>query len=360
MQIAVLGSGVAGMAAARALVRAGVWPCLIAPEETVRARGETLSPRALPFLEKLGWSDLLDDTNAVAGEGRFSIWGSAHLRRGMEEERGLHLDRSALEAAMARTLNGHVERIATSVQVLEHHAAGVQLILENGVQRPFVAVVDCTGRTALSSGAVAERRRLDKLVATYAILPVPDDVQTIMATLVEAVEIGWWYAAPMPGQRMMVGLFSDSDLLPAHLARDGTLWARMAQGTSAIGPRLESLGLMEDMATHIPQMAPASTTCATHLLEGRIVRAGDAAAALDPLGANGLATALWSGMQAANASIALVQGDDAPARAYEQAYLEGIYRHLSTQQQLYASEPRFAAAPFWARRRVSAHHFTGG
>lgn len=339
------------MAAARWLASAGHRPWLIAPAGVVPARGETLSPRALPFLRQLGWEELLDASVALQGEGRFSIWGGPQLRTAPDDMPGLHLDRARLETVLAESLSAGVDRREVSVTALEHLPAGVRLHLSDGAQTEADAVLDCTGRGALSSGPAAERRRLDMLVAAFQLLPLPEDVEITVATLVEAVETGWWYVSPVPGNRMMAGLFSDSDLLPAGLTRDGALWAALARETLAIAPRLESLGLMEAMARTPPQIAPASTSLAMHLVEGRIVRAGDAAASLDPLGANGIATALWSGIKAAEAALALADGDNSPAQAYERSFLEGIYRHLSTQQALYASEPRFAAAPFWTRRQ---------
>ena len=93
------------------------------------------------------------------------------------------------------------------------------------------AAIDCTGRAALSSGAAAERRRLDRMVAAWRVLDLPDDAETAAATLVEAVELGWWYMSPIPGRRMMLGLFTDSDLLPSGVAQDGARWAGLAAGT---------------------------------------------------------------------------------------------------------------------------------
>ena len=117
-------------------------------------------------------------------------------------------------------------------------------------------------------------------------------------------------------------------------------------------PRLESLDLDTACASLSPQVAPAASIVPTHLVEGRVLRSGDAAASLDPLGANGLATALWSGIQAAEAALALIADDPAPALAYERAFLEGIAHHLSGQRTLYAAERRFTDAPFWSRRHA--------
>ncbi|MFX5656458.1 hypothetical protein ABTE24_19995, partial [Acinetobacter baumannii] len=87
------------------------------------------------------------------------------------------------------------------------------------------------GRSSISSGAEAPLRRLDKLVACFRIVALDEDIEAVAATLVEAAALGWWYMAPMPGRRIMIGLFTDSDLLPAGLRRDAAPWADMVSRT---------------------------------------------------------------------------------------------------------------------------------
>lgn len=351
--VAVLGAGMAGMACARALVQRGCRPVLIGPETAVANRGETLSFRAGASLEALRWHDLLDGETAIRGEGRFSIWGDPALRRedshGADGD-GWHIDRHRLERAMAATLEADgVVRIAGEVRELVRSPDEVRLLLADGASVDAWIVVDCTGRAAVTAGPRAPRRRLDKLVAAYAIVALHDDTDLLAATLVEAAAEGWWYMAPMPGRRMLIGLFTDSDLLPARLHREPQAFAGLARRTDAIAARLESLGL--DLA-QVPaiQVAAASTVTGSRIVEPSIVRAGDAASALDPLAANGLATALWSGLQAADSVAGLLAGDSGAAGRYEQTYLEGIASQLAMQRRIYAAERRFADAEFWARR----------
>lgn len=360
-RIAVIGAGLAGLSAARRLVRAGHAPILVAPHREVPVRGETLSPAATALLEDLGWAGLVDADTALPSRGRFSIWGDGALREGAGHGRSAHLDRALLEGRMAASLAGDgIARVAEAACGLEHVSHGFRIDLAGGQWLDVAAVVDASGRASLSGGPGADRRRLDRLVCAYRLHAVPDDADLAPATLVEAVERGWWYMAPMPGRRMMVGLFTDSDLLPAGIARDAERWADAARATAAIGARLDSLGLDDvglngsrrDAGSSPVRVAPAASVVATRLVEGRVLRCGDAAAALDPLGANGLATALWSGIRAADAALALIAGDPAPSLAYEGAFLEGIAHHLVAQKALYGAERRFADAPFWTRRHA--------
>jgi 2-polyprenyl-6-methoxyphenol hydroxylase-like FAD-dependent oxidoreductase len=355
-KVVVLGAGMAGMACARTLVRRGCCPLLVAPDQEVASRGETLSFRASPSLEALGWLDLLDAETALASQGRYAVWGGSALRRDALHEEGTsgwHVDRRRLEARMTATLDvDGVDRIRGEARHLTRAPDHLVVELADGSSLATEFLIDCTGRSAITAGPQAAPRRLDRLVCCFSIVALGNDVEAASATLVEAVTMGWWYMSVLPGNRVMVGLFTDSDLLPNGLRNSPTLWAEMASQTSVILQRLSSLGIDLTTADNL-HFAPASTVTTTKLVEPRIIRAGDAASALDPLGANGLATALWSGIQVAESVMGLLAGDGAAAERYEARFLQGIASHLATQTAIYASERRFPAAPFWQRRSGS-------
>ncbi|WP_035970788.1 NAD(P)/FAD-dependent oxidoreductase [Bradyrhizobium sp. WSM3983] len=352
-QVVILGAGMAGMACARTLLRRGCRPLLVAPSQDTPNRGETLSFRASPHLERLGWLGLLDAETAIACQGRYSIWGSATLRRDsfhQERESGWHIDRQQLESRMAKALDADdVARHYAKARRLSQRPAHVVVDLADGSSIEAAFVVDCSGRAAVTADGATPMRRLGKLVACYGIFELEQGVEAMPATLVEAVEAGWWYMSMMPGNRILLCFFTDSDLLPAGLRNDAILWADMVSHTHAISARVASLGI-DPAACPQLQFAPASTTTMSKLIDHRIVRAGDAASALDPLGANGLATALWSGIRAAETVAGALVRDNTASRHYERQFLEGIASYLITQRAIYASERRFPGAPFWQRR----------
>jgi 2-polyprenyl-6-methoxyphenol hydroxylase-like FAD-dependent oxidoreductase len=353
-QIVVLGAGMAGMACSRMLMRRGCRPLVIAPKEDVANRGETLSFRSRPYLERLEWLGLLDAATASESQGRYSVWGGAALRRDVSHQKGMsgwHIDRRRLETRMSASLAADgVDRVNGEVRRLSRSPDQVVLELADGSSIEAGFVVDCSGRASITSGPDSALRRLDKLIACYSIARLDDDVEVVPATLVEAVASGWWYMSLIPGRRILISFFTDSDLLPPGLRKSMDLWSDMASQTNVVSKRAASLGV--DLATSTTQLhfAPASTVTASKLVERRIIRAGDAASALDPLGANGLASALWSGIQAAESIAGLLAQDGAAALRYERQFLEGIASHLATQQVMYASERRFSDALFWQRR----------
>ena len=174
------------------------------------------------------------------------------LRRGavhQEEMSGWHLDRQRLEARMAATLD----------------ADGVERDLRRGPSVVEIAGADRCG----TRRRLLDRERNSSLIARAAppLRPVPkrrfaastglwpatasltldSDVEAVAATLVEAVATGWWYMSMMPGGRDLVGLFTDSDLLPPGFRKDIKFGPRWRRRRAAVSARLASLGI--DLAT---------------------------------------------------------------------------------------------------------------
>lgn len=350
--IIVVGAGIAGMVATRRLSMQGHKPVWVSAAAPPAALGETLSERGVRFLNALGWSGALDATVALPSQGRFSVWGSAGLRTVQDEDgQGYLVDKARLEDRLGQWLQRDIQGAQRArVQRVESLSDGVRAVLDDGSVLQGQALIDCTGRAAISSDAQTERRRLDRLVAVWRVFDLPEHVQTLSASLVEAVELGWWYMSPMPGQRMMVALFSDADLLPESLSRDAGCWSGLARSSDAVRVRLESLGIDCVLDQVTPTVSAAASTLASCVVQGRILRAGDAVATMDPLAATGLATALWSGVQSADAALALLKGDAGPAHRYEKDYLLGLVHHLNSQHALYGMEQRYAGQPFWQRR----------
>ena len=154
-------AGMAGMACARALTRLGHRPCLVAPEHDAANRGETLSFRAAPFLEKLGWSGFLDADAAIACQGRYSVWGSSALRQDtfqQEGESGWHIDRRRLEARIAESLVGCVERICGEARQLSRAPDRIVIDLADGAAIEAGYVIDCSGSMATKNSLEVAKR----------------------------------------------------------------------------------------------------------------------------------------------------------------------------------------------------------
>jgi 2-polyprenyl-6-methoxyphenol hydroxylase-like FAD-dependent oxidoreductase len=343
----------AGLAAAETLARNGC-PCvLIAPaERAVPARGETLSPRAELLLARLGWEGLLREDFVVPVAARYSAWGRPGLTRDdgrMHGGLGWHVDRPRLEAAMADRRDARrLRRLPGRVTRVERRPAGWAVHLDSGEAIEAAEVIDCSGRAAVTTpGPQRAANRRDGLVAVYRSFPL-GDAEIAAAILVESVAAGWWYSSVIPGGRLFVAYFTDADLMPAGLRHDRRIWAGLVGATDVTRQRLESLDLSLDVPPE--GAATACTMTGGEIAENGIVRAGDAAAAFDPLASNGLVTALWSGIHAAEAVLASREGKPEPLAAYRAAFRDGVSSYAAERTAIYGMERRFPQSPFWRRR----------
>jgi flavin-dependent dehydrogenase len=355
--VAVIGGGVAGLAAVRALQRAGQAPLLIAPAEARFAnRGELLGAAALGSLTALGGRDLLDDRRiAMPADAQFSAWGAPALVRQPlgPNGSGWHIDRQRLEDAMlARVVASPMLFIDASVRGCERYPDGWHLSLSTGMDLRVRFLIDATGRAAAVARRLGgTRRHLGRLVALMREFST-EDGSVMAASLVEATPQGWWYTSRMPRRpRLFAAFFTDADLLPSTTDRRESWSCRLAEAPYTRA-RLESLGI--DASHEPPAMVRAGTTVQECVAGDGWAAVGDAAVSLDPLAGHGLAIAFWSAVQAADAALAWMQGDAAPLGAYEGAVASGVTRFVADAAVHYRAEGRFWDCPFWGRRQQPA------
>jgi flavin-dependent dehydrogenase len=171
-------------------------------------------------------------------------------------------------------------------------------------------------------------------------------VQT--ATLVEAVEDGWWYSACLPDDRTVVAFMTDADVVRSGSLHDEQIWLERLGETGATRLRIVGARLVRG-----PAVCPAHS----HLLEPVAgegwVAAGEAAAGFDPLSSMGIGYALASGIQAARVASSTLGGDEDHARLFSGDVARHYQAYLARRRDFYLVEKRWQDSPFWARRQAS-------
>jgi len=360
--VAVAGAGPAGAAAAIALGRAGLSTALIEPaapaaDGELRV-GETVPADLRPELEALdAWRSFAAGPH-VPLRGTASSWGEDELRcrdaLGSPCGGGWHLERSCFDATLAGEARRHGARIFAGCRLagVARSAAGWSLALagpRGGVSRLSAAfLVDATGRrAAIARRCGTARRRLDRLVAACAVYAWPGGEAPRRHMLIEAAELGWWYAARLPRGRAMVCWMSDSDLVRGGgLHRPGP-WCERLAGTRHLRELLAGAERVSPIAVRA-----AASQCLARASGDGWVAVGDAAAAFDPLSSAGIVLALRSGREAAAAVAGRLAGDGAPLAAYERRVAERFGRYWQGRRAFYALETRWPGAEFWRRRQA--------
>lgn len=344
--LVVVGGGPAGVAAAGAAASRGLSVALFERRGRSGLRaGETVSAEVGPLLRELGAWEAVG--GRLAQEEPCSIvrsaWGSDDVagRPSILHPLGAgwHVDRAAFDEALvdwARSRGVHVQADTMSCTVSPEDG-GFMVRPRRGEPTWGRRLVDASGRGAPATSAFAERTWLsiDRQVAIVARFGGVTDAGP--GLLLEAVREGYWYSVPLAGGALVAVLVTDADvLLSLGRERMGRFSRALASSTHTAA-RTHGGAMMErprvfrsDSGRLIPDRG-----------EGWLA-AGDAAMATDPLGGDGIARALRSGLDVA----ASLDAD------FDRALTERRFGdYLDRRAAYYLLEGRWPDAPFWARRR---------
>jgi len=357
--VAIVGGGPAGVATALTLRRH-------APELEVALLeagdyggprlGETLPPLARQLLRQL---DVWDDFEALVEEGLARevhgteiVWGSPRPHRDhyLSHGRGAgwHLDRPRFDAMLARAAEARGVEVRRGVRVRGLESAW-HLEIENGETLESRFVVDAAGPTApIARRLGAESESFDRLVASARFFQGAEGDPGLS---VEAREHGWWYAAGLPGRRLVAVCLSDADLARELELGTAEGWQRALASTEITA--LRASGASPEGEIVVRSAASRRLDRAAGVGEGGAgwLAVGDAASVFDPLSSQGIAKALRGGIFAAYAiGDHLVQGEKTALEKYRRFAADEFNAYLETRAGVYADEHRWPESPFWSRR----------
>ena len=346
--VVIAGAGPAGSVAAHVLARDGRRTLFVDANQSKHKVGEALPGAALRLLRSL---DLpLPDSQGAHCKigGNFSSWSSEKL---VETDflldpdgQGWRLDRLRFDAALRESAigSGATFKMARVTEVARQNDLW-QLRLDSGETATARWLVDATGRSAALARRLGARPTRDTpLVALYAIAR-PKAEFRLNRTVVESVSGGWWYAGLLPSGAPLAGFHLRPEDAAILNAKPGA-WHQALMATRHI-------------AALFPNAAFDSPLRALDASGGRINRffgdgwlaCGDAALSFDPLAAQGIFSALYSGRDAGLAVAAALNDDPAAVDLYSRRLEEVRSIYLLRCQSIYSSETRWPTAPFWSR-----------
>lgn len=352
--VAVIGGGPAGATAATALARRGLSVVLLESSVGERATvGESLLPSVRPLLAELGvWREFLA-LQPLPSFGIQSAWGDATLRStsflASPHGTGWHVDRRRFDAllrAAAERAGARVVLAARTTSCARTANGSFRVVTASGLTIRARGIVDASGRRASASVQLGGRREFFDRLIGVAVRARPRVSTGGGFTLVEAVEDGWWYSAPLPDGDMIAVRMADSDRSIAQL-RQISAWLERLNATQHTRARLSD---------HVPACEPRVCAAASHRLRRGSgaeawLAAGDAALSIDPLSGSGLQRALEGGRSAAMHLARRLDGDLASIAQYESELDAALARYLDARSAYYALEQRFTTAAFWRRRQ---------
>ena len=362
VDVVVIGAGPAGSATALALSRRNVSTLLIDRGDERTRVGEILAPDIQKTLRALGLWQPFIAANHSPSFGMRVRWGR---RAPFENDfilnpygHGWHIDRSRFDAlltAAARAAGAQVLSPAKLQALTSNPDSTWRAVVRcaTGVEQAYLArfVVDATGRSAsLSRRLGGDRLIYDRMVGVAAFY-APDArcrARTLVRqrqTLIEAVENGWWYSALQPDGRVIVIYMTDADLDVQGLRRDRSRWPLELAKTTDIAKRVAAHTMIS-----APTVVPAFSSRRSTIAGTSWLAVGDAAAAFDPLSAQGISRALLSAQRAAPAIERFLVGDFAALHDYGRSAEHSFDTYLRLRRKYYAREQRWRHAEFWQRR----------
>ena len=343
----VIGSGPAGCATAIALADRGHRTLLLG-DAAARHRwsGESLPPGASDLITAVFGNRVLDDAVHRRAYGVRAAWGSDELIAtdfiAHPDGDGWHVNRARFDAQLVTTAQARgVEVGAARVKPAVRDGALWRVMVDG---RAAVApwLVDATGRGGGPLRTeVGVRHTHDAQVALVALSSQPGPSPAV--TTLESTRTGWWYCTPIPGDRAVVALITDHDLVPTGESR-GHWWHEQLRMTRHVaGQAMQPQGA--------PSVHAAGTVHRDALWGNGWALVGDAAIAWDPLSSQGMVTAILMGSRLGDAISRFSAGDGDALPDWERDYLMLLDEHLSLRAHYWSMEQRWGGHPFWDRRR---------
>jgi flavin-dependent dehydrogenase len=368
VDVAIVGGGPAGIATALTLAGSGASVLVVErsfyEEERV---GETFPPAIRHALARLDLWEEFAAAQHVPSQAIRCLWGGdePYERSFIFDPYGTgwHVNRQAFDASLALAARRRGVHVKTGHRLLscEREATeGWRLRLESQEGEVWTRarfVVDATGRAAtLVRRLGGERIACDRLVGIYGYFKgTSGGACAGEFTLIEAVEEGWWYSAPLPGERLAVALMTDADLCARNSLREVSSWTEKLSQSSHTLARTCSL-LLDDVL----RVVPAHSSMSNPLCGRDWLAVGDAATALDPLSGDGVLRALGKGIRAAEAILKTWSGDRAALTDYRREMIEEFRTYIERRDAYYHRETRWSETPFWTRRRHSNNKLSHG
>jgi flavin-dependent dehydrogenase len=349
--VLVAGGGPAGCAAALDLSYRGFRVALIEQGTYESPRiGETLPPVIRQQLTALGVWERFLECGPLESYGIQTAWETTAPRYQDFLRNpygcGWHVDRARFDSILAHAaVRAGAELIMPArVTNCQRRSDGVwQVDTARGeavLKLTGRMLLDATGRKGLLATKLGSQAHVtDRLIGA---VPFSDVRDTAQQTLIEAVQHGWWYSAPIPGARIVITYMTDSDLWR------NSDWSDLLKHAPLTSARAGSLPIPPPL-----QIVSAVSVVRCPVTGPDWMAIGDAALAYDPLSGQGVLNSIETGTRS-SATTARYLGGDPTALAEYEAWLHDTYQsYLSYRSQLYRSVLRWPKSEFWKRRATA-------
>lgn len=353
--VLIVGGGPSGAAAGIILSQSGLSVTIVEQSDYCHFRvGESLPPSVTPHLTSLGVINRFIKDKHIESFGVQSAWGKESLS---EREfifnpygKGWHIDRQQFDKMLATAAHEKGANLLINTKLITcQQNKSNQWISEVSIkgQRKKISsyyIIDASGSyRAVGHRLGAQKIKMDQLIGVAGLFQANKETKPL--ALIEAQENGWWYSAPIPGDKMVVIYMTDADLYAHGVKKTPFFWHDNFYQTCFTQKRTSASKLKE------PLKVFAANTYKTGKVKAcNWFPTGAAALGLDPLSSSGVSFALHSGRLAARSILQEFKGTPNAREQYLQALDSYYEEYLKQRFQCYSWEERWPQAEFWKRR----------
>jgi flavin-dependent dehydrogenase len=343
VDVAIIGGGPAGCAAALALRSRGLAVTVIAAPTRREQPTETAVPPLSRLLQSLGAIEALSACEPC--HGIVSAWGRTMpaLQPAILNPFGhaWFIHRARFDSCLQDKARDSGSTWMSEEAHVHFDTHGVS-ITTTGLPVRARWLIFATGSPSWPARITQQKpSKMDSMIAFWAYIPAHLQERLLF---VEPSDRGWWYLCPADGPGAIACFVTDPlsarSLAPSKPAN----WNQLLHVTSL------SLQLHGDKAAERVHVALTGLAALPQTHGPRWIAVGDAAAKLDPLGSSGTTTAIHAGQLAGQAVADALQGNTASLDRYGR-WSTGLVQEFTRQRhQQYAVEATSRSVGFWQRR----------
>jgi flavin-dependent dehydrogenase len=358
--VLIVGGGPSGASAALSLLSYSKCDVtLIEQSDFNKTRvGEHVSASIFDLIDylKLSKSDFEKDSFIPAYASK-SYWGSDRVATTNSifttEESTFQMDREKfdfklIETAAERGATVYPRTKCLDYKQLEDKSWRVSLI--HATEGKFTIhanyLVDASGRSANVCRKVGgTSQKYDSLMGVGLFLELDSESKKFEQTL-ESVELGWWYAACLPSNKMVMTFFSDADIISEHKIHELKTWNKLLHESNHMKHLLHKAQALSDKLW----VRNAQTQVSDTKNLDRFIAVGDAALSFDPISSMGIGFSISSAVFAAKHIAKELEEGSSTINLYQEDLSRIFNQYLQIKKRYYKEEKRWPTSNFWQRR----------
>lgn len=359
-KIIIIGAGPAGSSCSLALSRLGVKDILLVESCNYNKFriGETIPPETKTILMQLGiYKSFLSEQHEPC-YGSCSYWGNDH--RGYNDSilspygHGWHLDRRKFNLFLSKQAQTSGVKFLANSQLISSEQSennNFELTFNDKNNSSFNVtadfVVDATGsRSVFAIQQGSKKINTDPLICLGVRFKISNCSRSISKqTHLEAVEYGWWYVARLPGDILLVTLYTDGEIIKKNKLQKIDIWLKLLKETKHTSIFISNMEIID-----IKPKAFRAPSFRLDKITGKNWTAiGDAASAFDPVTSQGIIKSMSDAITVANIIEKYLNGNENKLKEFEQMVIARYEQYLSIRKYFYQLEKRWPNSPFWQK-----------